>query len=425
VYDYGNSNRRSSINCEKKDNAVRHWHKRLLSIPSKVCNFAAILFFLSNPPTVLWAQDEPALPEQSVPVRTRPKAPPAAEKQWGQARVLGEHLFPAASSVPFALSVSYVGARAGIEYRSIPHYAQLATLSTSQQQQFVDLQMVNVAENIDFALRLHDYVALVGDTYAKGQVGANVATLLGTGADYTYGGDLGALVKIVRIGHFQLAVRGQLGYYGGQKAGIQGLYRDLNSVATDAVTRLQRNPNIDLNTAITQLNNSFATATEALLTPFHGLTYAFSLNLALAIVQSVGLQGSMGFSSESATYQPREFDAAVNASVKLKSKVHTTRPSVAAALDFDAGPVGLPIDILLEYRATSVTVNVQGEDDPSSASSLESRLALGVYYSGRADLQLGITGYTLLGQAPAPGVNGVLSDKPQDFGAQLVFRYFW
>jgi hypothetical protein len=50
---------------------------------------------------------------------------------------------------------------------------------------------------------------------------------------------------------------------------------------------------------------------------------------------------------------------------------------------------------------------------------------LGVYYSGRSDLQLGVTGYVLFGQIPQLGANAKPSGKPLDLGTQFVFRYFW
>jgi hypothetical protein len=315
--------------------------------------------------------------------------------------------------------------------------------NAQQQPQRADLQTVNVTEDVEFALRLHDYVALFGDGYGRGRVGANTATLLGTdtgsGADYTYGGDLGALVKVIRIAGIQLAVRGQFGYYAGQKAGISALFQDLGAIATDTVKRLLSaqgvdinnpnlaniNANLDLNTAIAQLNTSFAAATADLITPFHGVAYGASVNLAIALGKYIGAQGSLGYSSDTATFRPTNFDAGLGTSVIHERTERTSRPNLAVAIDLDAGPVGLPIDILVEYRATPITVTSEGESLSHSESSFESLLALGVYYSGRADLQLGVTGYTLLGQAPALSSNGAASGKPQDFGAQLVFRYFW
>jgi len=357
------------------------------------------------------------------------KAPPATsravEKDWGQDRVLGGHQFPVATFVPLALSSSYLGVRAGIEYHSVPGFATLTTIGPVPTSNRVDLETVNVAESVDFSLRLHDYVALSGDAYGRGRVGANIETLLGTGADYTYGGDIGALVKIVRIGSLQLAVRGQIGLYEGQSAGVLALFQDLSTIATDALSRLLSAPSMDLDTAIAQLNKSFDAATADLLMPFDGIAYGVSLNMALAIGKYIGLQGSLGYSLDTTTFNPAKFDPDLGLSVRLENTEKTIRPSASAAVDFDSSPIGLPIDIIVEYRFTPISVERQNEEGLSTESSIESLIALGVYYSGRTDLQLGVTGYTLLGQAPALGVNGEPSDKPLDVGVQLVFRYFW
>jgi hypothetical protein len=375
------------------------------------------------------APAEPTSPERLNPTKEPPKAPAACE-EWGQDRVLGGHVFPAAVFVPMALSTSYVGVRAGFEYHATPNYTefytQLPTIAGIQQQRTVDLQTINVTETADFSVRLHDYIAIFGDGYARGRVGVNLPTLLGTGADYTFGGDLGALLKIIRIASIQLALRGQVGYYQGQKAGIQGLFRDLNGIAIDAVTRLVNNPNgLDLSTAKAQLNTSFSTATAALLTPFHGITYEVSVNIAIGLGRLMGLQGSLGYASATTTEETKIFDPILDRSVERERIAHFTRPSLAAALDLDAGALGLPIGVLTEYRATPVTENVEEDEETISESSFESRVALGIYYSGRANLQLGLTGYTLLGQAPELGFSGEPSGKPLDLGAQLVFRYFW
>lgn len=412
----------------------------------------------SRPAVAPQAQDEatPATSPGDSSANEPLPTPPKTDATWGQDRVLGGHLFPAATFVPMALSTSYVGVRAGAAYHSVPGYSPVLLLSSGQEPRRVELQTVNVTEQVDFALRLHDYIALFGDGYGRGRVGANIETLLGTetgsGADYTYGGDVGALVKIVRIGGIQLAVRGQVGYYAGQKAGISALFQDLTAIATDTVNSTVEqlsqalnpnnanydqsldptNPNFDLNAlktaiaaATAKLNASFAAATKDLITPFHGVAYGASVNLAIALGNAIGLQGSLGYSSDTVTYQPTKFDAGLGTSVLLESKETTTRPYLAAAVDLDAGPIGLPIDILVEYRATPISVKTESEGASHTESSLESLIALGVYYSGRNDLQLGLTGYTLLGQAAALSPNGATSDKPQDFGAQLVFRYFW
>jgi hypothetical protein len=88
----------------------------------------------------------------------------------------------------------------------------------------------------------------------------------------------------------------------------------------------------------------------------------------------------------------------------------------------------VPLDLMVEYRATPVSVKTttQGTTDSSdSQSAVEQLFAIGFYYSGRSDLQLGVTGYVLYGQIPALGANAQPSGDPHDLGLQFVFRYFW
>jgi hypothetical protein len=344
---------------------------------------------------------------------------------WGRSRLLGGHRFPLAVFVATALPISYMGVRAGLEYHEVPGYAQLPALGTGSSSQPVDLQTINVAETLDFAVQLHDYVALFGDAYGRARVGANTSTLLGTGADYTYGGELGALAKIVRFGGFQLAVRAQLGLYAGQTAGVLGLFEDLNRIASNAITQVQANPTINLNTALNSLNTAFRSATADLLTPFSGVNYGASLNMAQALGRFVGLQGSFGFTIDTTTYDATMLDVGSGAPVVTQSKLHSTRPHAALALDVDLDPVQVPLDFMLEYRVSPVTVTRSSDVSSLQESAVEQLFALGVYYSGRSDLQLGVTGYVLFGQIPQLGANAQPSGKPLDLGTQFVFRYFW
>lgn len=348
-----------------------------------------------------------------------------SENTWGQQRVLGGHSFQLGAFLPSALVSSYAGVRAGFEYHQVPGFTQLPTLLPTGPQA-VDLQTVNVAETIDLAVRVVDFLSMVADGYGRARVGANINTLLGTGADYTYGGNLGALLKLFRIASFQLSIRAQVGYYTGQSAGVLALFQDLTAIAEGTLRQVQNNP-LDLDNAIRQLNNAFISATADLLTPFSGVTYGASLNVALALGRFVGLQAAAGFYLDNATYRPTRYDINTNGPVTTEHSVTTTQPTLGVALDIDVDPIGLPIALIVEYRGRAVNVNDKGQTQEKALdmSSLEHLVALGVYYSGRTDLQLGLTGYTLFGQVPSYGVNAIPSGKPLDLAAQLVFRYFW
>ena len=368
--------------------------------------------------------------QQAAQVQQLPAVEPAGNNQWspsahwGSTRVLGSHSFLMGTFTPSGLVNSHLGVRAGLEYQQMPGYVQLPSLTNSGPQA-VNLSTLNVAETIDFGIRLHDHFAIFGEGYGKARIGANINTLLGTGADYTYGGKLGVLVKLFRLSSFQVSVSGQAGYYTGQSAGILALFQDLNVIAREAVEQVQQNPVIDINRAVDKLNTAFRTATADLLTPFEGVTYGVSLNVAQAIGPYFGVQASFGYYAEAATYRPTRYDTASGGPLTQEHTVSTQRPSFGIAVDFAAMPAGVPLAILLEYRGTPTSVTDTQDVQKLDESSFEHLVALGLFYSGRTDLQLGITTYSVYGQLPTLHVGPTSDGKPLDLALQLVFRYFW
>jgi len=290
-------------------------------------------------------------------------------------------------------------------------------------------------ETLDFQVRLHDYVALFGDTFAKARVGATTDTLLSSGVDYSYGGDIGLAVKLLRIAGLQLSVRGQLGFYAGQSAGILAFYQDLNAIARettrDIVNQVRARgaavSDQEIENAIRNLNSEFRQATHDLVTSFSGFTYGFSLNGAFAVNRYLGVQSSVGFSHDSGTYKPKRYSTQTQRAVTTHDDVETWRPSFGVALDFDANPAKVPLAIMLEYVATPTSVHAKNNTTQVSqrTNKVEHVLALGLFYSGRSDLQLGAVGYAVFSQAPPPNVNATQTDKPLNLAAQLVFRYYW
>jgi hypothetical protein len=377
-------------------------------------------------PTQLSVQPSaaPALGPALPPPAATPPPNLDLDPRWGSTRTLGGHSFLLGSFVPSGLINSHLGIRAGFEYHQVPGYVQLPSLLDAGPQE-VELRTINVAETLDFAVKLHDHFSIYGDAFGKARVGANISTLLGTGADYTYGGRLGVLVKLFTVSSFQMSVSGQAGYYTGQSAGILALFQDLNIIAREAVQQVQANPVVDVDDAVERLNTAFRTATADLLTPFEGFTYGVSLHITQAIGRYFGLQASVGYYAESATYRPTRYDTASGGPVMREHSVSTQRPSFGLAVDFDAAPAGLPLALLLEYRASPTSISDTQDVSQLDESSLEHLVALGLFYSGRTDLQLGITTYSVYGQLGTLSSNAVMTGTPLDLALQLVFRYYW
>ena len=343
-------------------------------------------------------------------------------------RELGGHHFPVALYVPPALTLSYFGVRAGIEYHSVPGYARDLSFFGTGAVNPTHLQTVNAAETVDVALRLHEYVALVGTAYGLARVGANEATLLGTGADYTYGGSLGLLVKLFRVASFQMAVRAEVGYFAGQQAGIIELFQDIGQVVQFNIEQLAtiRNLNeLNLEGRLDAIEASIRTATTAMLTPFRGTEYGGSLNMAQALGRMFGVQLALGLYGKSATYDIPSFDARTSTVTRESRAVDRLYPRLGVALDVDLAKVGVPLDLLGEYQLTRLRVQSDLPDDELDGVSAwtEHLVAFGVHYSGSLDLQLGLTAYILYGQNPLSGANAQASGDPLDVGTQFVFRY--
>jgi hypothetical protein len=325
--------------------------------------------------------------------------------------------------VPSALSISQVGVRIGMETFHVPSFVPLSALRRMQDET-LDLQAVSAAEAIDASVRLHDYVAISGEIYGSTRVGSNTRTLLNAGADFSFGATGGLLVKIIQYKGFRLAVQGRFGFVTGNTANIAVLFNDLNTIASDAVSRLQ-DPSVSDPDPAGRLQQRFQAATADLLVPFSGLRYSGAVNMTQGIGPWFGVQGSLGLAGESTTYDETTFDSSSGKAVSGEMKITTVVPSVGVALDLDLRPIHVPADFMLEYILTPLSSTSESQNSDRTEHSLEQRIALGISYSGRPDFQLGLTVYTLLGQTPVLGADQQPSGTPTSFGARLGFRYFW
>jgi len=89
---------------------------------------------------------------------------------------------------------------------------------------------------------------------------------------------------------------------------------------------------------------------------------------------------------------------------------------------FGVNPSEFPVAFLAEYRTAA-----QDDHDPTSLA--HHLIAVGAYYSARADLQLGPVLAGEFGLPPVQGfdANGspAASNRGTAFSAQLMMQYFW
>lgn len=379
---------------------------------------------LSEPPST----EPPPPPKERIVLLPAP-APPRPidpDKQLVSNRELGGHQFPLAVFVPPALTFSYFGVRAGLEYHSVPGYSRDLSFFNTAEYSRTNLETVNAAETIDVAIQLHDYIALVGSGYGLARIGANVPTLLGTGADYTYGGDVGLLLKLFRVAGFQLALRGEAGFFAGQQAGIIELFQDIGAIVQTNINDLFQTTDIrqiDLPQRLADIENSIRVATTAVLTPFRGFEYGASLNAAQALGSAFGLQLSFGVYGKAETYDIPVFNVR-NATVTADPRdVSKYAPRLGVAFDVNLDHVLMPLDLMAEYTLTWLTVRSDLPDGVTQRVWKEHVIALGGYFSGALNLQLGVIAYILYGKDPVIGAMAEPSGQPLDVGAQFVFRY--
>jgi hypothetical protein len=100
------------------------------------------------------------------------------------------------------------------------------------------------------------------------------------------------------------------------------------------------------------------------------------------------------------------------------------RPSlVGVALDIGGAARGIPPDPVAQYEVLPLSASRSG--GVAARGTVEQRLARGVCYSGRPDLQLGVSGYTLFAQLGELGAQERVSGKAYDSGGLFVFRSIW
>lgn len=337
-------------------------------------------------------------------------------------RVLGEHRFPVAEFTPSVFSLTSFGMRVGVELHQVPDYAQLPPWASESSR--VNLRSVLAAEAFDLSIKLHEYVAIFGSAYGRARVGADRTSLLNTGIDYAYGGTLGALVKLLRVGKFQLGARAHFGASTGSLVSIGPLFRDLNGIASQAVQDATMN-SAEARAVIERLRALFRVAVADLTSPFSTWTLAAAVTAAVGFNPYLGLQGSLGISTDAASYSVSQFNLDTRAIVPYDRDIQTLRPSLTLAFDVDGAPARIPLDVMLEYQLAPIWANTSALGVDVDQSSLQQVVALGLYYSGRPDLQLGISAFLVFGQTPLLGDSGQPSGHPRETSGRFVFRYFW
>ncbi len=337
---------------------------------------------------------------------------------------MDEHRFPFPQFLPSSFVVSSFAVHAGIELRRVPNYpVDVSTGSLVPKR--IDLSTLSATQGLDAALRLHRLFALTFDLAGEARIGTNTQTLLGTGADYELGAGGGAILRLFRTHHFQLSLRARGGYHGGQHAGIAAFYQSVRGIAEQTVERVLRGSVGSLEAEQARLDFALTQAAKGLVTSTTGFGVSGMVTAAWAMSSWAGLQAMVGYAFDRTTYVADVFQLSTNMSERLQTTTDQNQIMAGVAFDVGAASRGVPLDVVAEYELLPVTNRRRSGVGQASQAAIEHRLALGLYYSGRTDLQLGLSAYTLLAGLRELGAAARYSGRAYHAGGLFVFRYIW
>lgn len=307
-------------------------------------------------------------------------------------------LFPILQSSAFV--TTHLGLREGIARYDVPDLP-IGRLGTT------DVLLTGLQQTLDLSLALTDWLGV--DGFAQGTVvtGSNTRSLLANGAFANLGGRVGGIVRLLRNegSGTQLSARAYVGYDKGSEITVLPL-----------VSGILNNPLLTIEDVVQGNLGQF------LRVPTSETSVGGGVFLAQAFSRTFSLQAS---ARASYAWREREpFDAGVGTRVTQES--HAARVNFTAALAADFAPHGVPVALLGEYDfLTGEETDVDLPDRTLSASTV----ALGIYYSGRPNLQVGVGAVTTLNAARRRGIGpagqSLESGKPTLSSGQFILRYIW
>ncbi|HUB06781.1 MAG TPA: hypothetical protein VMB50_07265 [Myxococcales bacterium] len=340
------------------------------------------------------AQQGPAPgPAQPVPVQGNPAYCP---EPAAQSRTLRGHVFQYGTLVDAPMLGTTFGMRFSSTFERVPGFPAGGFGP-------LDVNQVQASSEADYTQMIIPYrLSLFIQGVGSGVTGSNVSSLLGTGVNYDYDTNLGAQIGLIRDpdrGDL-LTLRPEIGYSEGRMLGLGQLVSDLttNSKAT--------------------LQDVLADGPgEVLLTPYSTLHFGGSLAYGHAFGSSFALQAALAVVEFDETVQP--FQASSNGRVSMVQ--HDLEPSGASGFTLGGAEGGFPFALQAEYRLTMSWLDSTWQHPEQDAD-------LGLYYSGRPDLQLGVVAIG----SWLPALQGVSltggsasSSLPESITGEFVFRYVW
>jgi hypothetical protein len=340
---------------------------------------------------------QPVAPAAAAPAAAASAAEPPAD--WDD-RTMKGHTFLYPILQEGAFNTMHFGIRQGFAYASFPN-VPLGSLGS------VGLSASGVIENFDLGVKILPWLGVYGTAEGQVALGTNIDSLLLAGGNFSFSGNAGLVLRIARIESTgtELTARAFGGGGTGRDASIVGLVDALFSAGGKAAFGDVLNGNLG----------------RFLLTPTGNNTFGGSVHAAQAIGKYFGAQAAVEGDSTRQSVSP--FNPATNANVSQTTSIGTFKTTVG--VDVDGAPGGVPLGAMAEYELEYDAASGAG----TSASTLSHFVGVGLYYTARRNLVLGLGGKTQLNPPPLTTENArqqpVQSGSPTLLYGQFILRYVW
>lgn len=340
-----------------------------------------------------------AAPAETVAAQEQPACEPCGG--GGRSRQLGGHTFLFPMLQQSAFVSSYVGIREGVAVYDVPALP-IGRLGTQ------DVSLAGYQQMLDLGLQLTHWLGLWGEARGTLYSGLTVGSFMSDGATFQASGDGGVVVRLL---HFessgtQLSLRAGGGYERGRELTLLPL-----------LTAIVDTPGVTLESI---LRGSLG---ELLVVP----TSEYSVNGGVFLAQALGgsFLGLQASASATRAWRTRRPFEPIEGG-RVDHATTATRINLAAALTADFKSLGVPLALMGEYLFTA---GYQSEVALARTDLRTSSVGLGLYYSGRPNLQLGLGGVAVLDSEPRIGRdadgNPAKSGEPTLTYGQLILRYIW
>ncbi len=332
--------------------------------------------------------------------RAAAQAPSRVSEQWGQARELGGNWLAYPTLIGTAVVSTSFSQYTRLDSESVPALP-VGVLGSLDVTEYVPV--LHFEQSVAFTNWFEASLGLTG----RGVIGVSTPAVVTQGLTGATGFNGGVGFRLFRsdASKTQLTLRLSGGSQWGEVVDIPNL---IDNLANAPVRSLQSVVNGNL--------GSF------LLTPHANYTFGGALDLAQAFTSAIALQLEGGVHGNHAQLNP--FSAAADA--RVANGRAATLSWGGAAVTLDGQGIGIPVGLMAEYRASYLSgVLVSSYLDPEG---LNQAAALSVLYTGRTDLQLGLTARyvsfpPIVGRDPsgAPAASG----QPEVWGVEVGFRHIW